>query len=710
MIKRFLLAALVVTLAFTSCATSYNEITKSEKVEAVEYGINLLDNPGLECSNKGENWGFSDSVFVSSSVTHSGENSIVIIPKGGVEYFYNVVTADCDKDGHLVVSAWIYLSSAWDAESVSFILERQMKAGRNETYTVTPEKVSGWQRVSIEVPSAGENSTQHLVVRAECDSVSAPVYFDDFAIVSLSEKPLNYIRNSSFTDGESSWNGFVHGYGLDGNGAVLDLSTSKKSISQSTAFWAQKRPVFNADLDMKFSAFVTLDSDEEAVVRLKVESKPSNTVQYRDYVLKPDSGWVEIDMTAEAVLGTEEAVYTIEGVEDSGKIHIDNVRLVAVALDKNSGDGSNGDIVVQAFSSGNVLRNGSLEDLNSDGSVTHWDVWPGNPKEGTRDYEVITDGAYDSDKALKINLVPGNAQAVYQYCVADTAGKFDFNQAYTFSCKLKFEGVTTLDGKGVTIGIKRRGADGNEYNVYQRIDETDSDWTEFSVTAPKVGVEIIQYDVILDLGAGYGSVSMDDCQLLLAQGDGSAEVLSVATVVEGNVLRNSSLETLNPDGSVTHWDVWPGNPDEGTRDYEVITEDVYDSSKALKINLVLGNAQAVYQYCVMDTAGKFDFNQAYTFSCMLKLDSVMTLDGKGVTIGIKRRGADGNEYNVYQRIDETDSDWTEFSVTAPKVDVEIVQYDVILDMGAGFGSVTMDDCRLMPADDLESGELVLSWE
>lgn len=161
---------------------------------------------------------------------------------------------------------------------------------------------------------------------------------------------------------------------------------------------------------------------------------------------------------------------------------------------------------------------------------------------------------------------------------------------------------------------------------------------------------------------------------------------------------------------MTHWDVWPGNPEEGTRDYEVITEGAYDSSKALKINLVLGNAQAVYQYCVMDTAGKFDFNIAYTFSCMLKLDGVMTLDGKGVTIGIKRRGADGNEYNVYQRIDETDCDWTQFSVTAPKVDVEIIQYDVILDMGAGFGSITMDDCRLMPADDLESGELVLSWE
>lgn len=704
------LILLVLALVLVSCATSYNEMTQTEKAEAVEYGINLLDNPGLESSNKGENWGFSDNVFVSSTVVRSGDNSISIIPKGGVEYFYNVVTADCDKEGRLVISAWVYLSSAWDADSISLILERQMKSGRNETYTARPEKVSGWQQVFIEVPATSENSVQHLVVKAECDSVSAPVFFDDFSLVSLSEKPLNYIRNGSFSDGESSWNGFAHGYGLDGDGAVIDLTASAKSISQSTAFWAEKRPVFNSELDMKFSAYVTLDSEEEAVVRLRVESKPSNTVQYKDFVLKPDSGWVEIAMTAESVSGTEEAVYTIEGIEGNGKIHIDNVRLVAVALDKTAGDDSDSVTVEHVVSSGNVLRNGSLEDLNSDGSVTHWDVWPGNPDEGTRDYEVITDGVYDSDKALKINLVLGNAQAVYQYCVMDTAGKFDFNQAYTFSCKLKLEGVTTLDGKGVTIGIKRRGADGNEYNVYTKIEETDCDWTQFSVTAPKVDVEIVQYDVILDLGAGFGSVTMDDCQLVLAEGEESSEVTAATTVVEGNVLRNSSLETLNPDGSVTHWDVWPGNPEEGTRDYEVITEGAYDSSKALKINLVLGNAQAVYQYCVMDTAGKFDFNIAYTFSCMLKLDGVMTLDGKGVTIGIKRRGADGNEYNVYQRIDETDCDWTQFSVTAPKVDVEIIQYDVILDMGAGFGSITMDDCRLMPADDLESGELVLSWE
>ena len=134
-----------------------------------------------------------------------------------------------------------------------------------------------------------------------------------------------------------------------------------------------------------------------------------------------------------------------------------------------------------------------------------------------RNYEIDTSAPYEGDKALKVNLEIGNAQAVYQYCVQDTAGKFDFNQVYTFSCALRFEDVMTFDGKGVTIGIKRRGIDGNEYNVYQRIDEVTKDWDVYSVTAEAAPVEIIQYDVILDIGSGIGSVSMDDCRLELAE-------------------------------------------------------------------------------------------------------------------------------------------------------------------------------------------------
>ncbi len=522
--RKIILLLIALLFVFSSCATNYNTMNYNEKMRAVEGGVNLVDNPGLEGENIGECWGFSDNVFIVTE-SHTGERAFEIIPNGGTDYFYNVITADCDKEGSVVVSAWVNLSSAWDAENVSVILERQMKTGNNETYKVSPLKKSGWQQVFIEAPEA-MSGVQHLVVKVECKGVSAPVYFDDFALVSLSEEPLNYIRNGSFTDGGSSWNGFVSGYGLDGSGAVLD-SSSNKSLSQSSLFWGVKRPVFNSELDMKLSLYVSSDSASDMTLRLKGESKPSSNVVYKDFVIKPNSGWIEISLVIPAVSGSEEAVYSVELTDGEGRVNIDNVSLVAVALEKESDEISPvfETVTVETPISGNVLRNSSLEDLNADGSVTHWDVWPGNPSEGTRDYEVITDGAYDGDKALKINLTLGNPQAVYQYCVMDTAGKFDFNKSYTFSCMLKLDGVMTLDGKGVTIGIKRRGADGNEYNVYSKIEESDCDWTKFSVTAPSVGVEIVQYDVILDIGSGFGSITMDDCSLTVADELESGELV-----------------------------------------------------------------------------------------------------------------------------------------------------------------------------------------
>ena len=147
------------------------------------------------------------------------------------------------------------------------------------------------------------------------------------------------------------------------------------------------------------------------------------------------------------------------------------------------------------------------------------------------------------------------------------------------------------------------------------------------------------------------------------------------------------------------------------RDSEVIEEEGHGN--VLKVNLQTSNAQAVYQYCVGDTVGKFDFNQDYTFSCDIKCEGVMTLDGKGVTIGVKRRGVDGNEYNEYYRIDEMAQGWNTYSISPTPAPVDVVQYDVIVDMGSGVGSVYLDNFSLTLAEteaEAETEELVLAWE
>ncbi|HIW73290.1 MAG TPA: carbohydrate binding domain-containing protein [Firmicutes bacterium] len=162
-----------------------------------------------------------------------------------------------------------------------------------------------------------------------------------------------------------------------------------------------------------------------------------------------------------------------------------------------------------------LLRNGGLEELNDDGTTTGWDVWPGNPNEGIKQASVSTEIKHSGENSLCIELTPKNNQAVYQYTLA-ADNRFDFSKAYTFSAWVKLDNVTATDADGIRIGVNRKGADGNGYDLRESIELGTYDWTKISITVPKALFPLVQYDVIIDIGRGEGKIYMDDFELVEA--------------------------------------------------------------------------------------------------------------------------------------------------------------------------------------------------
>lgn len=199
--------------------------------------------------------------------------------------------------------------------------------------------------------------------------------------------------------------------------------------------------------------------------------------------------------------------------------------------------------------------------------------------------------------------------------------------------------------------------------------------------------------------AGKGSAIIDDIRL------NYTKEREDDTLEEDSLLKNPGLEKLNPDGSILHWDVWPGTPEEGQRKYESVTDEVHGGERAVKIELVYGNGQAIYQYRVMDD-NPFDFNQSYEASVWVKTENVSVYDGKGVKFGVKRRDAEGNEHNLFTDIPLGTSDgWIQVKLPAGKADADIIQYDVIVDIGSGSGVIYLDDFDLVPLDKEPEPEL-----
>lgn len=170
-----------------------------------------------------------------------------------------------------------------------------------------------------------------------------------------------------------------------------------------------------------------------------------------------------------------------------------------------------------------LLRNGGLEEIkegdwdpDAGEEPLHWDVWPGNPAEGTKHRSISTSIKHGGKQSLCVELSDKNKQAVYQYAELKN-DPFDFNKSYTFSVWIKMENVQAKDDFGVKIGFNRKGFDGNRYDMREDVDLGTYDWKKFSVTVPKpVATKMQQFDVIVDIGLGSGKIYLDDFEMVEA--------------------------------------------------------------------------------------------------------------------------------------------------------------------------------------------------
>ena len=670
--------------------------------------VNLIRNESFE-SNK-DAW--AGEFENSAEQSHSGSFSAKLT---GAQSAFQASgwwpnKASANSDGTLYLSAWV--KGGENAGGIRLRAEVKTASGVSDYYS---KMVSGttedWKLLTVAVPCEGVQ-VQELLVHITATGTGV-FYADDLKLNAvkpqeeLDDTPVDpafesaILRNASLE--ELNGDGTITHWDIwPGNPAegerkfqiVSDAHTGTQAVridlhngnKQAIYQYCVDTSAFDFNESYRASVWMKLKDLKTSELTLTVKRRDSNGNEHNISTALPTAttdGWVLFTLDAPKVKGATIVQYdvVVDIGTGSGSVWLDDFDLVPADLD----------VVDPGLTGSGLLRNPSLENLNGDGTVTDWDVWPGNPAEGTRRFAVVTDVIHSGGKALRVEPVSGNAHAVYQYCT-DT-GRFDFNGSYTASVWMKLENVQVSN---LTIGVKRKASNGSEYNVYQTLRQGTTDgWVKVQVEVPGlIGATITQYDVIVDIGTGSGRVYLDDFDLTPA----ALEKKEIKTpLITDSLLRNPSLETLNPDGSVLDWDVWPGNPDEGVRNYEV-TKDSHSGDHAIRVNLEFSNAQAVYQYCI--DPGRFDFNADYIVTACFRMENVAVYDGNGVTLGVKRTDSLGNVHVTKTDVATGTSDgWFKVTLEAPAFDgVEIVQYDVIVDIGAGSGSVYMDDFDLTPAE------------
>ena len=207
-----------------------------------------------------------------------------------------------------------------------------------------------------------------------------------------------------------------------------------------------------------------------------------------------------------------------------------------------------------------LLRNGGLEEIkegdwdpDAGEEPLHWDVWPGNPAEGTKHRSISTSIKHGGKQSLCVELSDKNKQAVYQYAELKN-DPFDFNKSYTFSVWIKMENVQAKDDFGVKIGFNRKGFDGNRYDMREDVDLGTYDWKKFSVTVPKpVATKMQQFDVIVDIGLGSGKIYLDDFEMVEAASTPTTAKPTTQAPANNNTTKApaNNVTTKAPDAGTT---------------------------------------------------------------------------------------------------------------------------------------------------------------
>ena len=489
--------------------------------EIEQNGFNWLGNPGFEKDM--QDWGVVGRADIVTDVVHQGEKALRM---QGEAHLWNVVSLNLERSRELAFSVWVKLTDVEDAEKLTFFFARKDAQDKElERYTFSAQKTGEWQKISVIIP-ASQVPADILVFGVDTlAGLAGSVYLDDCYLTYRYDNPAedveNLVANGSFefgTDKPLAW-GAIPEYdqgtewidqAKEGKLATALYARNSESTAlfQSTA-WGNN-PSYDYGAPLLLTAYANTSSLQNGCL-FKIERKYKDKIVGEPYLSEmitgTSNGWKKVEVylppTDQAV---DEVIVGVDVLPGSGSVLVDDVKMVVTTERADDGQDESG-----------LLKNPGLEKLNPDGSILHWDVWPGNPEEGIRQYESVTDVVHSGERALKLELTYGNGQAVYQYRVMED-NPFDFNCDYEASVWIKMENVAVYDGNGVKFGVKRQDAEGNEYNLYTDIPlGSTEDWIQVKLPAPKAKADIIQYDVIVDIGAGSGVIYLDDFDLIATE-------------------------------------------------------------------------------------------------------------------------------------------------------------------------------------------------
>lgn len=675
---------------------------------------NLTPNPGFELENEGKGhemgWGVVNGATINTDTdyAHSGAYSVVCEDDPLGSSVFSVLPNSQDANAATTVSAWVYLEYPADADKVSLRLKRIDAEGADvvvytaEDFTAANAK-AGWQMITLEVPERTQADSAQLVIVVDVAAgAKGRVFLDDFYVETVKKAPAypdGFLTNPGLdrvNEGATEVNNWglmpgwdkvpgavcsdvVHTAG--GHSVKIDQVGEQRELIQS-ANWIDPNTTKEVDTSkpLLLTVWVKYEDITGDGIWLRSERKTGNTAvtaQSR-HLTGSSNGWEKLELYIAPNDGDfDEYILGLAVAPGSGTVWVDDFYLTKT--DHND-------------PLDNYIANWSFE--QKDGGREKWGAIPG----WGNGLDVVSGEGHNRERALRMTLSENDTLTLFQSNSWGGVQKYRADQNMILSVFLRTSGIT---GDGALLKAERKNGDElvGEPLLSERVTGSWNGWTLLELYIPATNEPVDDIIVTLEVAPGTGVLYADSWGLYptdLPAPAGSASAGEEES--DGALLKNGDVEQLNPDGTVTHWDVWPGNPEEGQRNSYSTTEFKHSGERSVCIELVYSNPQAIYQYRLPED-NAFDFNGDYIFSAWVKMDGVSVLDGNGVKIGVKRKGADGNEYNVYQSVPMGTCDWTKVELEVPKEPgVNIVQYDVIFDIGCGTGKIYFDDFELTPAE------------
>lgn len=180
----------------------------------------------------------------------------------------------------------------------------------------------------------------------------------------------------------------------------------------------------------------------------------------------------------------------------------------------------------------------------------------------------------------------------------------------------------------------------------------------------------------------------------------SAFIFPASAQLSNFTIVNSGFEDIRTNEGTNwpvKWDGWPSAGDKvgGVCTYQVTTADKHSGKSSLQFKLSNQFNQAAYEY-YLEKDKPFNFDSTYIVSCWVKLANVQC-STDGVSMGIQRKGADGNRYDIIcEPVTGTSNGWEKLQVEVTKPITHIVQFDFIVKIAQGSGTVYVDDFDIQP--------------